>query len=248
MARARPASTDADGPSVSRVRNPGGFYRGLDGLLRLSNRRLKPSRRRDDSRPSRNATRTRVWSRSRFRQQFRKVLARVSRRILTRLKHAGQSSMKHFSAGRWFESGVDFNQRPLGYEPLLDWVRELAAPSVRRDCSVRVVGGALLSILVIIWPGKREGLEKMNDEWEYAELNTPRTAALREFERIKRGRSISDLERRLDEIEVEIIVARRRCERTERDRLSAAAQRPQVGLGAILCGGAGELVGRDFTG
>lgn len=54
---------------------------------------------------------------------------------------------------------------------------------------------------------------------EYASLDKPRTAALRGLERVNRSRSISDLERRLDEIEAEIIVARRRCERAERDRL-----------------------------
>jgi hypothetical protein len=31
-------------------------------------------------------------------------------------KHAGQSSVKHFSAGRWFKSGgLDLNQRPLDF-------------------------------------------------------------------------------------------------------------------------------------
>jgi hypothetical protein len=95
----------------------------------------------------------------------------------------------------------------------------------------------------------------MSDELvEYATLGRARPAALREeVERMRerRNRSRADLERRLDEIEVEIIVARRRRERAERDRLArneAPGPRPayQVGLAAILCGGAGELIGRDF--
>jgi hypothetical protein len=96
----------------------------------------------------------------------------------------------------------------------------------------------------------------MSDELvEYATLGRARPEALRE--EVKRMSDLVDrpkLARRkrlLEEQAYEILVARHRCEQrqAERDRLShAAAQRPQVGLGAILCGGAGELVGRDFTG
>jgi hypothetical protein len=44
--------------------------------------------------------------RPRFRQQFRKALARAPSKNLTRLKHAGQRFAKHFSAGHWFKSGA----------------------------------------------------------------------------------------------------------------------------------------------
>jgi hypothetical protein len=90
-------------------------------------------------------------------------------------------------------------------------------------------------------------------EWEYAMLGKARPAALREVEKMRerRNRSMADLERLLEEQAYEIFVARYREQRqAERDRLShSAAQRGQgVGLGGFLCGGVGELVGRDFTG
>jgi hypothetical protein len=44
--------------------------------------------------------RTCVWSRPRFRQQYLVVLGHMRRRNSTRLEHARQSSLKHFSAGR----------------------------------------------------------------------------------------------------------------------------------------------------
>jgi hypothetical protein len=84
-------------------------------------------------------------------------------------------------------------------------------------------------------------------EWEYADLSKPRTVALREFERIKRGWSVSDCERRLAEIAVEILESR--CKQAERDRHAAAATRthrdypPRAGWASLLCGDTiGELV------
>ena len=93
----------------------------------------------------------------------------------------------------------------------------------------------------------------MDSELEYATLNRPRVEARQSLGEFKRGRHHprrTRAEQRLEQVEREIKqelfdLAMNRLSRAEAPRLPAGQG---AGLGAILCDGAGELIGRDYTG